>query len=468
MNKLQALQPVLDFIEGKHADQKQARTVLREFLFKRSLGPDEEELPAIRLLVSLLVNGIKPILTLDARQNEHLERLVRRLKRGLAEAEQEAMLEELRVVSQWLREAMFPAKAAVAAVETPAIAEVVSPPPVVGISPDFVNRTLPRLLQGLMSFSEGEENLIAEGRRFLEEMALTQGRFWEDIAGYSAKVVTQAQSRRQAWESERVAFLDLVAELAFLLKEVGRGTSGMDEQLGRTIGRLQGSATIEDLQTLRAVLMSEAHALKNQTESVNRQLAETQTRLHETRQRLESMEEELDKTRRESMTDPLTRVANRRALDQILEREVARGNRYRLAMAMVLIDLDHFKKVNDTYGHPVGDKVLSTVADRMSKLLRKCDFLARFGGEEFAILLPETTVEDAITTAEKLRQEVASLRFRTTSRVLQVTASFGICGLGPDTDTIEEFIKGADEALYQAKAQGRNRVVAAPVPVWDG
>lgn len=158
--------------------------------------------------------------------------------------------------------------------------------------------------------------------------------------------------------------------------------------------------------------------------------------------------------------DGLTRVHNKRAFDEALEREISRSRRYRRPLSLVLFDVDHFKKINDTRGHLAGDAVLASLADVAARNLRREDFLARVGGEEFALLLPEVALEGGRLVAEKIRQLVAQAAFSFEGQPIEVTASFGVATLEPEAPV--EAVKlyaVADARLYEAKRGGRNRVV---------
>ena len=162
-----------------------------------------------------------------------------------------------------------------------------------------------------------------------------------------------------------------------------------------------------------------------------------------------------------SATDSLTGIANRRTFDERLAIEVARANRYRTPLSLVMVDLDHFKELNDRFGHPVGDEVLKRVAALVDRDKRLGDVVARYGGEEFAAILPHTEPRAAMVWAERLRQLIAGTEVRSEAGALNVTASFGIAGATSDRAEPAALIEEADQALYEAKRQGRNRVVAA-------
>lgn len=158
-----------------------------------------------------------------------------------------------------------------------------------------------------------------------------------------------------------------------------------------------------------------------------------------------------------AMTDPLTALLNRRAMEGQLQVEHARSSRHDDCYAVVMGDLDLFKHVNDTYGHDVGDEVLRELAERIRESVRIEDAIARWGGEEFLILLRATGSEDALTVAEKIRQKISEKGFTTTATTLPITISLGVAVFNNDPEPAE-VIKRADQALYQAKENGRNRV----------
>jgi len=167
-------------------------------------------------------------------------------------------------------------------------------------------------------------------------------------------------------------------------------------------------------------------------------------------------------TERESLSDPLTGLANRRFFQEILLREMRRAQRSNQPISLILADIDYFKGVNDTYGHNVGDEVLEQVASIMLQNVRATDFVIRYGGEEFIVLLPETRLADARQVAEKLRKTVGDTILESTSRpgiTLKVTISSGVAAYPADGPTGEAVILAADRALYAAKQRGRNRVL---------
>jgi diguanylate cyclase (GGDEF)-like protein len=161
-------------------------------------------------------------------------------------------------------------------------------------------------------------------------------------------------------------------------------------------------------------------------------------------------------------SDPLTGLGNRRRFMEALTLEVERADRYGRALSLVLLDLDRFKKVNDTWGHAAGDEVLKEAARALRGVCRELDLPARLGGEELVLLLPETDAHGARIVAERVRERIQQARHDTPDgRTFRVTASMGVASLGPGTSTSDALLRLADEALYAAKHGGRNRVVVA-------
>ncbi|MFN3480244.1 MAG: diguanylate cyclase [Thermodesulfovibrionales bacterium] len=161
-----------------------------------------------------------------------------------------------------------------------------------------------------------------------------------------------------------------------------------------------------------------------------------------------------------AITDGLTGLYNHRHFQERVSSEFSRLSRLSTSLSLLLIDIDHFKKINDTYGHPAGDEVLRGVAGVIRDTIRSIDIPARYGGEEFAVLLPDTNIDGAIRMAERLRSSILNRRFSFNEKEIAVTVSTGIATSPYDAKTKEELIERADEALYRAKQSGRNRCVS--------
>ena len=167
-----------------------------------------------------------------------------------------------------------------------------------------------------------------------------------------------------------------------------------------------------------------------------------------------------DSLRELAYRDSLTGLFNVRYFREIMAAELERAARYKHPLSLVFIDIDFFKKVNDTFGHQAGDYVLHEVADTFLKLLRNCDIVARYGGEEFAIILPETVGSSAKVLAQRVRRGIEQLEIHYEADCIPITISCGIasCDFKKTNMTLEDFIKQSDQALYRAKENGRNRV----------
>jgi len=178
--------------------------------------------------------------------------------------------------------------------------------------------------------------------------------------------------------------------------------------------------------------------------------------------KMRAMREELEKARHGLETDPLTKVYNRAALDQQLERVTALNLLSGHPACVAMLDIDHFKQVNDSFGHPAGDEVLRRLANHIvGALPRKTDFIARYGGEEFTIIFQQDGLDVALPLTQRLLEKLRELVIEHDGKTIMVTASIGLAAWDPAEEP-SSWLARADEALYRAKAEGRDRVVIAP------
>lgn len=177
------------------------------------------------------------------------------------------------------------------------------------------------------------------------------------------------------------------------------------------------------------------------------------------RQQNRELKRQLEALKRQISIDSLTGVLNRQSLDQILVREWEQASPDAAPLCCVMIDIDYFKKINDTHGHAVGDHVIQLVAKLLQGLERETDRVARFGGEEFCVVMPDTTEDAAVRWAESVRSAIAALEIRSPMKTFSVTASLGVAQRRPSLPDVGAFVDAADQALLVAKQQGRNRVV---------
>jgi diguanylate cyclase (GGDEF)-like protein len=202
-------------------------------------------------------------------------------------------------------------------------------------------------------------------------------------------------------------------------------------------------------------------------DQINQQLVQAKIKLENLTQELQEKNKILNNL---ANIDGLTEVYNHRYFQNSLDQEVNRSARHQTVISLLLVDIDHFKNFNDTYGHQAGDFVLKKFCVTLQENLRKYDTLARYGGEEFAVILPETSEDEALLVAEKLRAAIENATFADLNNEYHVTASFGLSSAWPgkiDNFNKNNFINQSDLALYDAKKEGRNRVAAySPKKKW--
>lgn len=246
----------------------------------------------------------------------------------------------------------------------------------------------------------------------------------------------------------------------------------LDTQIREQVDGLQSSVQdAADLDSLKQVLESHLEGLLGTMDEHQQQRdlreQEVAARLKGLAERVAHMEQEaqgyrehLEVQRQKALLDPLTGLPNRAAWSERLDYEVNAWHQRGNSLSLAMLDLDHFKRINDGYGHLAGDKVLKIIANVLSKRLRPTDFIARFGGEEFVLLMPDSALADALAVGELLREAIAACPFHFKGEPVTITVSMGVAQFQPG-ERSDLALKRADEALYRAKAAGRNQVQAA-------
>lgn len=245
---------------------------------------------------------------------------------------------------------------------------------------------------------------------------------------------------------------DLYDEIQKVLKNV----SEHDREISKGGERLEEIATTVPSQHIHEVLnriMQEVRGLKN----INRKFIR---KLEEQRGEIERLREELRKVKEEASIDPLTGLRNRRSFERALREFFRDFKKFGYPFSIIMMDLDNFKDINDTYGHLAGDKVLKEIGNILRNYLRAKDIPARTGGEEFTIILPGISKEEATLVAERLRKVIANYTVEHENTKINPTASFGVSEMREGIEAPEDLIKEADEKLYQAKRTGKNKVVS--------
>jgi diguanylate cyclase len=247
----------------------------------------------------------------------------------------------------------------------------------------------------------------------------------------------------------------VIADVLTRLNDVGRDAGHYSNTLSAATGELDADQSPADLRKLVESLLAATRAMENRTNSLEKELQKSSEQVTELRS-------ELDNVHKESLTDPLTAIANRKAFDNALaaaEEQAAISND---PVSLLLCDIDHFKKFNDSWGHQTGDQVLRLVASCLSENVKGRDTAARYGGEEFGVVLRGTALKDAVHVAEQIRQAVEGRRLvkKSTGEILgTITISIGVAQFEP-REKAELVVRRADACLYGAKQSGRNMVVS--------
>jgi diguanylate cyclase len=225
-------------------------------------------------------------------------------------------------------------------------------------------------------------------------------------------------------------------------------------------GTLQSASGDLSQELSETELRSMAQRLLGETRRMQDANAQLEQKLEASRDDISALQRDLDEVRRESMLDPLTKIFNRKSFDDGMLKSFADAAENGKPLCLMLLDIDHFKRFNDTWGHQTGDQVLRLVAMTLKSNIKGKDMAARYGGEEFAAILPETDLEGAIIVADNIRKAVQAkelLKRSTNEKLGRITASFGVAAYKPG-DTPSSLIERADRCLYAAKHAGRNRV----------
>jgi len=245
-----------------------------------------------------------------------------------------------------------------------------------------------------------------------------------------------------------------IEQVMKIVQEAVNSTDAFDVSLDQVNSGLGDGSDPERVKRVVATLVQA-------TKKMGQGNLDLKERLAESAKQVDQVKRELDAVRSESLTDALTGVANRKSFDMTLDKEIAKAKSKGLPMLLPMIDLDHFKQFNDSFGHQAGDAVLKMAAGLFKKEVRDCDHVARYGGEEFALISPVTKPEEAIEVAERIRHSLMKKEFiiRSTGESMgKITISTGI-GILKSEDSAQALIKRADACLYAAKHEGRNCVL---------
>ena len=302
---------------------------------------------------------------------------------------------------------------------------------------------------------------------------------FEDIMDKSFKLLLKIKQHNEAEQQDIDKFLSHITEqLGALDVSVMRATSAaiessddrnkLDQSVSEQMQELQlSSSSATTLEPLKRIITSrldnitkeiQQHGQKEaiQRQKIQQQLDDFVSKIKDMESESSDLKSKLKIANTQALRDTLTGLPNRNAYNERLETEISRWKRYHSPLSLIIWDIDHFKKINDSYGHKAGDKVLLLIAKQLSEHSRISDFISRFGGEEFTMLLPNTDLQAALMLANNLRLTIEKTGFNAGGVSVDITISCGITEFTPE-DNDESAFERADQALYQAKEQGRNR-----------
>jgi len=294
------------------------------------------------------------------------------------------------------------------------------------------------------SLKERIDELIATETEFNDELN------WELYEQFMSECnLAQAEKIRQEIQQA-------LNDASISLDDGSNEASHYGEVLGKFDESCSSAESISDVYSLLTEVLQETRQMKHSMERMREDFSQKS-------EELEKLQQELIEVRTQAATDALTGLSNRATFFDIMQQTLEDEENLQHPICVVMADIDHFKRINDTFGHLVGDKVIRFVADTLKKSIKGLDTAARYGGEEFTILLPKTRLDDAVTLCNQIREQIANtnlVRTGTRESLGKITISAGVAEYRQGEEMMD-FIQRADEALYYSKEHGRNRVTPA-------
>jgi diguanylate cyclase len=282
----------------------------------------------------------------------------------------------------------------------------------------------------------------------------------DDVERRLKDLIFKQSSLKKNLNDARDRLKTMLASFVDRLADFASTTGEFHDRIGVCAEKIAKAKDITDISDVLDVVMQETRSVQLAAQRSRDEFVEMRSRVQEAEQAVTRLQEELAHTSQMVRHDPLTGVLNRKGMDEAIDREVARARRRDAPMCVAMLDIDNFKRINDTYGHETGDKALVHLSQVVQGALRPQDTLARFGGEEFIIVLSDTRMDDAMQAMMRVQRELTRKFFLHRNEKLLITFSCGIAELAADEDP-GEAVKRADQAMYLAKRAGKNRVVAA-------
>ena len=333
-----------------------------------------------------------------------------------------------------------------------------------------------QLIESLQLPEEFSEEVISLRNKIVKGIGLKESTI---LLKQIADLITSTRSKV---EKEKQELQDFLHQLTDRLKDIDKHIAGAETKSKESYSssknfgdevevQMKGLETsvqdASELNQLKQSVQTRLDAIRNHILTYQKdeekshrellnELAETNSRLRETEVEANLLRTRLTEEHAQAIHDALTGIYNRLAYEERIEQEFNRWKRYKKPLVLIVLDVDHFKKINDTYGHSAGDKALKLIAQTLQKNLRETDFLARYGGEEFVILMPETDIESAMGVANKLRETIEAVKFNYQEKAVNITVSCGASQFQKG-DKPETVFHRADTSLYHAKQNGRNQ-----------
>jgi diguanylate cyclase len=326
---------------------------------------------------------------------------------------------------------------------------------------DALLRLLGLLVNNIGELVEDDQWLAGQVRLMREVInaPLTTQRIDEAERRFKEVVYKQSMLKHSLQEAKST-LKNLIAVFVERLGELTRSTGAYHERMEGYAGRLRQTDDIVELKRIVDELMGDTRSMQVDMLRAHEEMETARRHAEEAQSKARRLEVELEQVSGQVSQDPLTGALNRRGLDDAMQREMSRADRRGSALCVAVLDLDNFKRLNDTYGHQAGDDALVHLMNVVRKTLRPTDITARYGGEEFVILFSETTLPQAVQAMNRLQRELTKRFFLHNNERLLITFSAGVAQF-KSGETQDAVIERADRAMYQAKLQGKNRVVAA-------
>lgn len=292
------------------------------------------------------------------------------------------------------------------------------------------------------------------GRRHQETGTAPESGVPETDPDASGRTPAVSARESESMERSKLVIHGLLMSVHESVESLAGEMSGYNDTLTGHKAAIKKAMTVAALQEVERLMLSEVEVMQRAT-------VKYRARLEEAEATIRRQQSEMQKLNADATVDFLTKVPNRRALDARLTEEMARFKRYGTPFSIVMLDVDFFKRINDKMGHIAGDRILRAVAGIALEQKRETDFLGRYGGEEFALLLPETPLKQAVPAAEKIRKKIEGARFNYEGASVKVTLSAGVAQAVSGDKEAAAILARADASLYRAKENGRNRVEAS-------